>query len=117
METAEVLYTRSFSAFEPVQAEHILQYSITQEEKEPESDEPESAENTTYGVRIASLTHEGKKAETCRGVCGTFEQANQLLRFLWENSVEPGAVKGVVQDLHRAIDLSQKKTEMSGKHE
>lgn len=112
MEVEEVLYTRSFTAFEPVQSEHIVQYSITRDAKEDKN-----AQSAAYGVRIASLTQEGKKAETCRGVCCTMDQAKRLLRFLWENSVEPGAVNGVLQDIHQMIAFTQKKMEMSGEHE
>lgn len=109
MNTAEVLYTRSFTGYEPVQSEHVLQYAITQDEKE--------AQISEYGICISCLSKEGKKTENCRAVCKSFRQANDLLRFLWENGVEPGSAEGIIQDIHRAVTLSQKETETSGKNE
>lgn len=92
METSQVLFTRSFTGFGPLQDAHILQYALT-------TDPPGALR---YGVSITVLKAGGQDTQSCRAICGTREGACSLLVFLWENAVEPRAVHGVVEDIRRA---------------
>ena len=83
MKTTEVLYTRNFTDLGPLQSAHILQYALT----------------TDPGC---ALQAGGRDTQSCRAICDTQEGTCRLLVFLWENAVEPCAVRGIVEDIRRA---------------
>ena len=84
MKTTEVLYTRNFTDLGPLQSAHILQYALR------------------YGVSVTVLQAGGRDTQSCRAICDTQEGTCRLLVFLWENAVEPCAVRGIVEDIRRA---------------
>ena len=92
MKTTEVLYTRNFTDLGPLQSAHILQYALTTD--------PGCA--LRYGVSVTVLQAGGRDTQSCRAICDTQEGTCRLPVFLWENAVEPCAVRGIVEDIRRA---------------
>ena len=76
----------------PLQSAHILQYALTTD--------PGCA--LRYGVSVTVLQAGGRDTQSCRAICDTQEGTCRLLVFLWENAVEPCAVRGIVEDIRRA---------------
>lgn len=96
METTEVLYTRNFTDLGPLQSAHVLQYALTTD--------PGCA--LRYGVSVTVLQAGGRDTQSCRAICDTQEGTCRLLVFLWENAVEPCAVRGIVEDIRGAAPMN-----------
>ena len=82
----------NFTDLGPLQSAHVLQYALTTD--------PGCA--FRYGVSVTVLQAGGRDTQSCRAICDTQEGICRLLVFLWENAVEPCAVRGIVEDIRRA---------------
>lgn len=92
METTQVIYTRSFSNFGRLQKAHVLQYTLTSDPQEA----------LPYGVAITMISQNDQSTQFCRALFRWKEDACRLLAFLWENSVDPQTMPGLIEDLRRA---------------
>lgn len=92
METTQVIYTRSFSNFGRLQKAHVLQYTLTSDPQEA----------LPYGVAITTMSQNDQSTQFCRALFRWKEDACRLLAFLWENSVDPQTMPGLVEDLRHA---------------
>jgi len=96
MDKMQILYTRRFSDLGSLQKPHILQYALTKD----------AACEQSYGVSVTELYAGREDSQACRAICGSAQAACKLLIYLYENSVEPCAVRGVVENIQKTGALS-----------